>query len=104
MFPYASCALSNVLLDASVYAAIRVWGSRIWCVPVATVRGALWSVATLCGVCQRSANLREGAGGPRYPLASHESVVSGRAPPYVTKTVPLRAAAAWTIPKRQGAL
>ena len=88
IFLYAPGALSKVLPSASVHAAVRVGGSRAWYAPVATVRGALRSVATLCGVCQRSSNLKEGAGGPRCPLASRELAVLCRASPYVT--IPFR--------------
>ena len=59
-----------------------------WYALVATVHGALWSVATLCGICQRCSNLREGVGGLCCPLASHELVVLSHMSPYITKTVP----------------
>ena len=97
IFLYAPGALSKVLPSASMHAAICVGGSRAWYAPVATVRGTPWSVATLCGIHQRSSNLKEGAGGLRCPLASHELAVLCRTSPYVTITAPSRAIAAHTL-------
>ena len=87
----------KVLLGASVHVAIHVSGSCAWYTLVTTVCGMLQSMAMLCGISQRSSNLRGGAGGLHCPLASHELAVLSHALPYVTKTVPSQAVAAHTL-------
>ena len=87
IFPYTPGALSKVLLGASMHAAIHVSGSHAWYMPVTMVHGVLQSVATLCSICQRSSNLREGAGEPRCPLTSCELAVLSHVLPYIIKTV-----------------
>ena len=97
IFLYAPGALSKVLPSASMHMAVCIGGSHAWYTPVATVHGALQSVATLCSVRQRSSNLKEGTGGPHCPLASRELAVLCRTSPYVTITVPSRAVTACTL-------